>query len=249
MVHIVSNYTGRATQTGLGTTLNVLKCPSRQNPEWNPIKLLCRDLKIPHTQRENSEGACRLAHCTACDQKATEVNHHHRDGNIKLYKHVKATGVTTHLLFFNNSLSIALHLLHNDLFFFWQQDLRDAFFPYRCTQIQRSFGFTSASAGEGLSEESRKAKHTCGVLVQAGARAVSLDHPQYLGIFLQGNCACGQSDFSVPVTQLQIYQLSTKTKCDEELKYLCIARRLHGDVIFRQQETCSAHNAGCSHLY
>lgn len=149
---------------------------------------------------------------TADDQNATEVNHHHRDGNIKLHKQVKATGVTTHLLFFNNGLSIALHLLHNDLFFFWQQDLRDAIFPYRCTHIQRRFGFTSPSAGEGLSEESRKAKHTCGVLVQAGTRAVGLDHPQYLGIFLQSNCAYGQSDYRAPVTQLHIYQVIHKNR-------------------------------------
>lgn len=211
MVHIVPHYTGRTTQEWLKDNS---ECPQMPQPpeRWvEPNQTpLQRPENTPHSTWKKVKGPVDSP--TARDQNATEVNHHHRDGNMKLHKQVKATGVTTHLLFFNNGLSIALHLLHNDLFFFWQQDLRDAIFPHRCTQIQRRFGVTSPSAGEGLSEESRKAKHTCGVLVQAGTRAVSLDHPQYLGIFLQSNCAYGQSDYRVPVTQLQIYQVIHKNK-------------------------------------
>lgn len=54
-----------------------------------------------------------------------------------------------HLLFFNNCLSIALYLLHDDLFFFWQQDLRDTLFPYCCTQRNRDSVVTSPSVVKG----------------------------------------------------------------------------------------------------
>lgn len=155
--------------------------------QWNS-----RDLKTPF-QPEESDRVCRLACFTVCDQYLTEGDPIGMEISTwwditHIWKPNQVTGTTRHLLLFNNCLSIALHLLHNDLFFFWQQDLRNTLFPH-CTQIKRKLGFKSPSAAEGLPDESRRPRQTCGVLVQAGTRAVSLDHPQYLSIFLQSNCA------------------------------------------------------------
>lgn len=46
----------------------------------------------------------------------------------------------SHSLFFNNCLSIALHLLHDDLLFLWQKHLGDAFFPHCCTHMHKWMG-------------------------------------------------------------------------------------------------------------
>lgn len=176
-------------RSGLGTTLNVLKWPTHKNHERNPMKF--KRPENPLKKVTASVGSPASLYVISTLLKVItirmeistwwDINH--------WWKPNQVIGTTRHLLLFYNCLSIALHLLHNDLFFFWQQDLRDTLFPHHCTQINRKLGFKCPSAAEGLPDESRKTRQTCGVLVQAGTRAVSLDHPQYLSIFLQSNCA------------------------------------------------------------
>lgn len=91
------------------------------------------------------------------------------------------------LLFFNNRLPVALHLLHNDLLFLWQKDRRDALFPHRCAHMHKIMGRLDSWLYQQLNHLSSMfltQARTCAGLVQAGSRAVRLDHPQYLGVFL-----------------------------------------------------------------
>lgn len=53
-----------------------------------------------------------------------------QQGNKSLF-----SKVITCILFLNNRLPVALHLLHNDLLLLWQKHLRDAIFPYCCMHI------------------------------------------------------------------------------------------------------------------
>lgn len=178
-------------RSGLGTTLNVLKWPSHKNDERNPMKFKRPESPLA-TWRKWLGLSARPLHCmwSVHEWRWSPSGWKQHDEILTIDENLtKLTGTTRHLLLFNNCLSVALHLFHNDLFFFWQQDLRDTLFPHHCTQIKRKLGFKCPSAAEGLPDESRKTRPTCGVLVQAGTRAVSLNHPQYLSIFLQSNCA------------------------------------------------------------
>lgn len=64
------------------------------------------------------------------------------------------------LLFLNNCLAVALHLLHNDLLFLWQKHLRDALFPHRCKRKSNEAAWSAPSrcAIENLKQQQQQQK-------------------------------------------------------------------------------------------
>lgn len=100
-------------------------------------------------------------------------------------------------LLLDDSLPVALHLLHDDFLFLWQKHLRHTLFPYSChTHTQMFTKFKGIL--EVLCENTWL---TCGGLVKTGSCAVRLDHPQDLSVLLQSHGAWGlNQEFTIHQT-------------------------------------------------